>query len=102
MIPTPFLIAQYELAYRENPNDYLLCLCISVVYLQIVLQKQTLKKNTLVVQVQTEFILTSICYCIDRPSVSCISTSVYVALVRKAITMLDVSFTSWVSCCINV
>ena len=48
----PSSLAQYELAYRENPNDYLLCLCVAVVYVNIALQKHSLNKNILVIQVQ--------------------------------------------------
>ena len=47
-----FALSQYELAYRQTPGDYLLCLCIAIAYLNRASQgKQTINKNTLVTQV---------------------------------------------------
>jgi len=46
-----FALSQYELAYRQTPDDYLLCLCIAIAYLNMASQgKQTINKNTLVTQ----------------------------------------------------
>ena len=44
-------IAQYEIAYKQDPDNYILCLCIAVVYCNLSLQKHSLHRNTLVLQV---------------------------------------------------
>ena len=52
-----FALSQYELAYRQLPDDYLLCLCISIDYLNMACQlKQSCNKNTLVTQVQAVYL----------------------------------------------
>lgn len=45
-----FALAQYELAYKQTSEDYMLCLCIAVVYANLALQKHSLHRNTLVMQ----------------------------------------------------
>jgi general transcription factor 3C polypeptide 3 (transcription factor C subunit 4) len=45
-----FALAQYEVAYRSDPNDYLLCLCIAVVYVHLLVQKNAQCRNTLALQ----------------------------------------------------
>ena len=47
--------AQYELAYKHTPNDYLLCLCVGVVYANFAIQKHTIHRNTLTLQVTHEY-----------------------------------------------
>ena len=44
---------QYERAYRTDPDNYLLCLCISLVYLSLASQRRhSLIKNTNALVVQ--------------------------------------------------
>ena len=47
-----FALSQYELVYRQSPQDYLLCLCVAVTYLNMASQaRQSINRNTLVTQV---------------------------------------------------
>ena len=49
-----FALSQYEMAYRENKNDYLLVLCIAIVYVNMACQvrlKQSSRRNTIIIQV---------------------------------------------------
>lgn len=47
-----FALSQYEMAYRENKNDYLLVLCIAIVYVNMACQiRQSSNRNTIIVQV---------------------------------------------------
>lgn len=49
-----FALAEYEILYRELPDDYLICLCIAVTYANLAVQKFSLHKSTLAIQVGTE------------------------------------------------
>ena len=53
VIPSLLSSAQYEMVYRQRPNDHLLCLSIATVYLNMAVQKHNLQKNALVLQVVT-------------------------------------------------
>ena len=44
-------LSQYELAYRQAPSEYLLSLCIGLVYLNMACQNKIMYRNALVTQV---------------------------------------------------
>ena len=49
-----FALGQYEILYQEFPDDYLVCLCIAVTYANLAVQKFSLHKSTLAIQVRNE------------------------------------------------
>ena len=57
-----FALSQYEMAYRENKSDYLLVLCIAIVYINMACQtRQSSNRNAIIVQVIHHHLCKTLC-----------------------------------------
>jgi hypothetical protein len=53
-----FALSQYEMAYRENKGDYLLVLCIAIIYVNMACQvKQSSNRNAIIIQASVIYLL---------------------------------------------
>lgn len=58
-----FALSQYEMAYQENKRDYLLVLCIAIMYINMACQgRHPPKKNAVITQVIGDVILVEIAW----------------------------------------